>query len=211
LSEPIYHLAEPGDWAAAIEEYVPSGYTGEGFIHCSASDQLARVALEHYRDQNDLVLLAIDPALLGDAVVYEDLYDSGQEFPHIYAPVPTSAVLTTSPYLTHLEEGLWRETRADPRWMGRMLHPDFMEVGRSGRTYDRQQAIDSTDYPFEIDLPLRDVEVELIDEDVALVRYVSREHKGGKPSPAHRTSVWVNTNDGWLLRFHQGTPVSRGL
>jgi glutathione S-transferase len=210
LTQPVYHLAEPADWAASIEEYAPASFAEEGFIHCSTEGQLATVAQRRYRDHNDLILLAIDAEALGDTVVYEDLYDSGEEFPHIYAPLPTSAVLTTSPYLSHLEEGLWLETRADSRWMDRMLHPDFMEVGRSGRTYDRQQAIDTTDYPYQVDLPLQDLEMDLIDEDVALVMYVSNEHQDGESSPAHRTSVWVNTNDGWRLRFHQGTPISQG-
>lgn len=209
MSEPIYHLAEPGDWAASTDEYRPPSLDSEGFIHCATANQLADVARRHFRDDNDLVLLAVDPEPLKGAVTYEDLYELGEAFPHVYGPIPTTAVLTTSPYIAHLEEGLWRETRADPEWMNRILHTDFAEVGRSGRTYDRQQAIETTDYPFGIDLPLQDFEMELIDEDVALVRYVSREKGNGERSPAHRTSVWVNTNEGWRLRFHQGTPCLR--
>jgi hypothetical protein len=131
----------------------------------------------------------------------------GEAYPHVYGPIPTTAVLTTSPYLAHLEEGLWRETRADPQWMDRVVHPDFGEVGRNGRTHDRREAIDATEYPYDIELPLQDFAVDLIDEDVALVRYISNENLGGEVSPAHRTSVWVNTNEGWRLRFHQGTPL----
>jgi uncharacterized protein (DUF952 family) len=207
LTGPIYHLAEPGDWAGSTDEYRAPSLEAEGFIHCSTADQLADVAVRHFTDHNDLILLAVDPEPLGDAVVFEDLYELGEEYPHVYGPIPTTAVLTTSPYLAHLEEGLWRETRADPGWMDRILHPNFVEVGRSGRTYHRQEAIETTHYPFGIELPLRDFEMDLIDEDVALVRYVSRETREDEMSPAHRTSVWVNTNEGWRLRFHQGTPL----
>lgn len=207
MTQPIYHLAEPGDWAASIDEYRAPSLETEGFIHCATADQLADVAQRHYRDHNDLILLALDPDSLEGAVVYEDLYELGEEYPHVYGPIPTAAVLTTSPYLAHLEEGLWRETRADRGWMDRVLHPDFAEVGRSGRIYDRQEAIETTTYPFGVDLPLKGFTMDLIDEDVALVRYVSRETREGEPSPSHRTSVWVNTNAGWRLRFHQGTPL----
>ena len=49
--------------------------------------------------------------------------------------------------------------------------------------------------------------LDLIDEDVALARYTMRQSSNGDERAAQRTSVWVNTNDGWQLRFHQGTPV----
>lgn len=208
MTEPIYHLAEPGAWAASTDEYRAPSLDSDGFIHCANAEQLADVARRHYRDHNDLILLAVDPGPLGEAVVYEDLYDLGEEYPHVYDPIPTTAVLTTSPYLAHLEEGLWRETRADPEWMDRVLHPAFAEVGRSGRTYDRQEAIETTGYAYFIELPLEGFAMELIDEDVALVRYISNESLEGEMSPAHRTSVWVNTNEGWRLRFHQGTPLT---
>lgn len=204
----IYHLAQPGDWAGSIDEYQPSTFGDEGFIHCSTADQLASVARRHYRDHNDLVLLTIDPEPLGKSLVYEDLLGSGDEYPHVYAPIPTSAVVTTGPYLEHLEEGLWTgETRFDATWLDRMLHPEFSEVGRSGRSYTREETFGVPATRLGVELPLERYRMLLIDEDVALVRYVSREPEAGRGASAERTSVWVNTNDGWRLRFHQGTPV----
>ncbi len=208
MTAEIYHLALPGDWAASSDEYRPSSLDDEGFIHCSTADQLADVARRFYLDHNDVILLTIDPGPLGDALVYEDLNDLGEEFPHIYGPMPTSAVISTAPYLEHLEEGLWREeTRFDREWMGGVLHPEFSEVGRSGRTYSREEIIAPSSGPIEVELPLEKYRMHLIDEDVALIRYVSRQTMDGEPRPAERTSIWVNTNEGWQLRFHQGTPL----
>lgn len=210
MTEPIFHLAEPGDWARSTENYAPAGMERDGFIHCSRGDQLAAVARYHYRDHNSLILLTIDPGQLPeDVLAYEDLEDVGEEYPHIYSELPTNAVVATGPYLTHLEEGLWLDTRFDREWMDRMLHPDFAEVGRSGRTYDRQEAIESSPpkKSFDVMLPHLDYRLELIDEDVALVRYISRPVYDGKQRLDQRTSVWVNTNEGWRLRFHQGTPI----
>lgn len=210
MTDPIYHLAAPGDWAASTDEYEPADLEVEGFIHCSTRDQLPEVARERFIHRNDLVLLTIDPGPLGGTVIYEDLHEAGEEFPHIYGPLPTSAVLSTGPYLEHLEEGMWLETtRNDPDWMDVMLHPDFEEVGMSGRTYSRAESVDVSDSTSEklVARPPETYQMDLIDEDVALVRYISHDTVGDVERVAHRTSIWVNTNEGWRLRFHQGTPL----
>ncbi|MFP3882839.1 MAG: DUF952 domain-containing protein [Actinomycetota bacterium] len=205
----IFHLAEPADWARSTDTYSPPSVDEEGFVHCSTADQLPVVARERYLDHNRLILLTIDPDQLDlEALVYEDLYGEGEEFPHVYGPLPTSAVVSTGPYLAHLEEGMWRDTRFNRDWMDRMLHPDFAEVGMSGSTYTREGIIEaSRPRQCEAHLPLEDYRLELIDEDVAMPRYVSHDTTDGVERRAHRTSLWVNTNEGWRLRFHQGTPL----
>jgi hypothetical protein len=91
--------------------------------------------------------------------------------------------------------------------MDRVLHPEFSEVGRSGRTYTKSDILDAKAEDLEVELPHRGYRLDLIDEDVAIARYVSRERHEGIELPAERTSVWVNTNEGWRLRLHQGTPL----
>jgi uncharacterized protein (DUF952 family) len=210
LSEPLFHLAEPRAWAAATDEYTPASLETEGFIHCSTGEQLSRTARRFYTDRNDMVLLTIDPEPISGKVRYEDLYDSGEEFPHVYGPIPTSAVRTTGPYLNHLEEGLWLDAiRGDRGWMDRILHPDFIEVGMSGRTHTRDQVLSADHDGLEADVPLDGYRMDLVDEDVALVRYVSRDHTGDETRVAERSSLWINTNEGWRLRYHQGTPLPR--
>lgn len=39
------------------------------------------------------MLLVIDTERLGIEPVYEDCYDSGMAFPHLYGPVPVAAVV----------------------------------------------------------------------------------------------------------------------
>lgn len=71
----------------------------EGFIHCSTGEQLPGVARTFYAGREDLILLTIDPELLGEGrLVYEDLYDHGDLFPHIYGPLPVRAVISTGTY-----------------------------------------------------------------------------------------------------------------
>jgi uncharacterized protein (DUF952 family) len=210
MAEHIFHLASRSDWVARTDVYQAPSIEDEGFIHCSTWEQIPEVARRHFRGHTDLMLLHIDPDLMGVDVVYEDLYDTGEDYPHIYGPIPTSAIVSATPYLTHLEEGMWGETRADPEWMDHVLHAEFTEVGRSGRLYDRAEAIEATDYPYEYELPHADLEVDFVGDDIALVTYVSRESLHGEELPAHRTSLWVHTDTGWRLRFHQGTPLPPG-
>lgn len=207
MSPPIFHLAMPVDWSGAIDEYSTSSLEAEGFIHCSTEAQIADVARTLYLDRNDLILLTIDPEPLGDSLVFEGLPGAGTEYPHVYGPIPTVTVLSTAPYLAHLEEGLWLENRFDRDWMERMLHPEFEEVASSGRRYSRQEILESPPEGIVVELPHEGYRFELIDEDVALARYVSRASYDGVDHAAERISVWVNTNEGWRIRFHQGSQL----
>ncbi|MEU6740964.1 DUF952 domain-containing protein [Streptosporangium sandarakinum] len=100
----ILHLALAADWDAAREagEYRIStlGRTleEEGFIHaCADHDQLHAVARRYYGDVTDpLVLLTIDPTGLD---VRLEVPDGAQEaFPHLYGPLPLTAVVSATPY-----------------------------------------------------------------------------------------------------------------
>jgi uncharacterized protein (DUF952 family) len=94
----LFHLAEYSSWreAVAAGEYRRStrGITLEeqGFIHCSLRHQLPAVARLVYADADDLVLLVIDAARLTAPVRFEAAGPGGEEYPHIYGPLPVSAV-----------------------------------------------------------------------------------------------------------------------
>ncbi len=66
----------------------------DGYIHLSAADQLAETLTKHFTGQNGLVIAAVDLALLGETVKWE-VSRGGALFPHIYGPLPMSAVIGT--------------------------------------------------------------------------------------------------------------------
>ena len=68
----------------------------DGFIHFSTADQAAETAAKHFAGQRDLVLVAVDAARLGPALKYETSR-GGALFPHLYGPMPLSAVVWTKP------------------------------------------------------------------------------------------------------------------
>lgn len=93
----LLHIAERDVWAAAGQSgtYRPDNLAQDGFIHCSLPEQVIGVANAIYRGRQDLVLLVIEPAKVPAEIRYEDCYESGQEFPHIYGPLPVAAVTQT--------------------------------------------------------------------------------------------------------------------
>ena len=90
----LLHIAERQAWDEAIQQgfYRPESLEKEGFIHCSLAGQVVAVADALYRGRSDLALLVIDPTRVPADVRFEDCYECGQEFPHIYGPLPAAAV-----------------------------------------------------------------------------------------------------------------------
>ncbi len=108
-----------------------------------------------------------------------------------------------------LEEGLWRaEVRFNPQRMEDILAPDFVEFGRSGRIYPRRDIIETPARPIDARLPLKEFKARLLAPDLAQVTYVSAVTYEGAEEVANRSSIWSRTEDGWKLRFHQGTAIS---
>jgi uncharacterized protein (DUF952 family) len=68
----------------------------DGYIHLSTAAQLTETVDKHFAGQDDLHLVAVDLAVLGDAVKWE-ASRGGQLFPHIYAPLPLSAAIGYGP------------------------------------------------------------------------------------------------------------------
>ena len=113
--------------------------------------------------------------------------------------------------LERLEVELWRaETRFDRKRMDEVIAPDFFEFGRSGRIYQRADTLAIPGGPINAVFPLPDFSARLLHPDVAQVTYNSAVTYDGVVQRARRSSIWSRTPDGWMLRFHQGTPYDAG-
>jgi uncharacterized protein (DUF952 family) len=64
----------------------------DGFIHFSTASQLRETASRHFAGQDGLLLITCDAAALGKSLRWEPSR-GGALFPHLYASLPTSAVL----------------------------------------------------------------------------------------------------------------------
>jgi uncharacterized protein (DUF952 family)/predicted acetyltransferase len=117
-ADTIYHLTSETVWSPATgSPYQPASMADDGFIHASAWQQLPNVTARHFSKQEGLVVLEIDATLLPAAPVWEDLYDLGEEYPHLYSAVPVEAV-------TGVLEVRWEETGV-PRFRRRGASPEI--------------------------------------------------------------------------------------
>jgi hypothetical protein len=94
-------------------------------------------------------------------------------------------------------------TRARPGEVRRLLHPDFLEVGASGRVWDREAILAALSGHPGGDRAVDDLVARPLADDVVLVTY--RVRHGGAWS--RRSSIWLRDDHGWRVRFHQGTPI----
>jgi uncharacterized protein (DUF952 family) len=92
--ELIYHMCLREEWELAVQRGVYAGSSqdrADGFIHFSTTAQLPESARRHRAGQAGLVLLAVDPHALGEALRWEPSRH-GALFPHLYGTLPLSAV-----------------------------------------------------------------------------------------------------------------------
>lgn len=88
--------------AAELAELEGGSFAGssddmrDGFIHLSTAAQLTATVDKHYAGREDLHVAEIDLEALGDAVRWEPSR-GGEDFPHVYGPLPLDAVVAYSP------------------------------------------------------------------------------------------------------------------
>jgi uncharacterized protein (DUF952 family) len=91
-----YKLVDQAEWAEARATGAYDGSAvdrADGYLHMSTTAQLAETARRHYAGRGRLVLVALDPSALGEALRWEPSR-GGDLFPHLYGALPTSAVLS---------------------------------------------------------------------------------------------------------------------
>ena len=111
----------------------------------------------------------------------------------------------------HLELELHQpEVRSDAERISMLLHKSFMECGRSGRFYKRNEILDELlkEEPG-VTIWAQDFVAEEISDGIILLTYKSAHISNDGELSRHtfRSSLWQQTPDGWQLRFHQGTPT----
>jgi ribonuclease HI len=134
--------------------------------------------------------------LLGEPDLFSELEDNPLATPGAAEKPPEELVEALE------RELLGPEVRGDIGRTGVLLHPDFMEIGSSGRVWTR----DAMMMALEED-PGEHTELEILGADrigaeAVLLTYRSYARSG----TVLRSSLWVLDNGRWRLRFHQGTP-----
>lgn len=92
-----------------------------------------------------------------------------------------------------------------------LLHPEFHEVGRSGRRYTRDTVIEHlASLAVHPAVESSGFRCEPLADGVALLTYrsVQRTGDGEVVNATWRSSIWRQQADRWQLFHHQGTPAA---
>jgi len=108
------------------------------------------------------------------------------------------------------------KTAADLPRLQALLHPDFREIGYSGRSYQRSEmlalliAADEAVSPSPRQVHAQNFQVQLLAPGLALLTYESahRDAQGHLHRHSRRSSLWRLGAQGWQMQFHQGTPCA---
>ena len=95
----IYKIVPEPLWRKAEEMGVFTGApvdVADGFVHFSTAAQVRETAAKHFSEADDLLLVAVNPEDLGDALRYEPSR-GGDFFPHLYAALDLAAVQWVRP------------------------------------------------------------------------------------------------------------------
>lgn len=102
---------------------------------------------------------------------------------------------------------LTSSVRQDARRLRELLHPDFTEIGRSGRMWTRADLlVDLVEEPARATPDTDEWTFQPLGADAVLVTF--RVIAGSRIS--RHSSIWDTTGDEPTLRFHQGTDLSDG-
>jgi uncharacterized protein (DUF952 family) len=99
MSEIIYKIAREPEWKDAQATGIFMGSADDkrdGFIHLSSAGQVNTTCDIHFNDEDNLFLVSIEVDALGPALKWEPSR-RGENFPHLYAPLPLSLVHAVTP------------------------------------------------------------------------------------------------------------------
>ena len=95
----IYKICDAALWDTAV---AAGEFTGaeidliDGYIHFSTAEQMRETAAKHFTGREGLVIIAVDPDALGEAMKWEPSR-GGALFPHLYRPLKTDEAAWSKP------------------------------------------------------------------------------------------------------------------
>ena len=96
----IFHIAVAAAWDGTKRAYRPQAYDQDGFVHCSRSDQVMRVAQSRFAGRSDRCSWP-SSALVGSVLRSENLEGGEELSPHVYGPVLVRSIMAVA----HLRAG----------------------------------------------------------------------------------------------------------
>lgn len=95
--------------------------------------------------------------------------------------------------------------RGDARRLDELLHPDFVEIGASGRVWDREATLSALPGSPALEADCDPISAVELAPGVAQLLYRSIARVDGITRSSLRSSIWQRVDGAYRLRFHQGT------
>ena len=113
----------------------------------------------------------------------------------------------TGETIRRLEEQLLDPViRRSPEVVAALLADEFLEIGSSGRRYDKAQILAALIQQEGFSATLSDFTVHPLTADCVLATYDIRMQRAGKSvQDSIRSSIWRLRDGRWQMWFHQGT------
>ncbi len=93
--------------------------------------------------------------------------------------------------------------RARPDLVGSALAPDFVEIGQTGRRWNREALIEALAHAPGVSIATPVMTGRVIGPNLVLLEYRTE----GDHGAVHRSSVWRLDHNRWQILFHQATRV----
>ena len=102
----VYHLVSPEWWETFADKnhYESETLQKETFIHFSTREQVNGTLANYFRGVKRIFLLHIDTTKLTSPLVFEDLFGTGINFPHLYGRLNKDAVFEVQELLADVED-----------------------------------------------------------------------------------------------------------
>jgi len=82
----IFKILRADEWQHLLDNGETDGApidVADGYVHFSTAEQARETAAKHFAGEDNLMLLAVETATLGDALKWE-VSRGGAKFPHLY-------------------------------------------------------------------------------------------------------------------------------
>ena len=109
--------------------------------------------------------------------------------------------------LIELEKGfLGSSVRKSRKSLNALLHDTVVEIGMSGKIYDKNKIIESLLQEKPCVMRATDFNLRMLSDEIAQLIYKLECCDGDNTKRySIRNSIWKCDNDGWQMIFHQGT------
>ena len=104
-------------------------------------------------------------------------------------------------------ELLQPEVRKSKERLNDLIADNFLEVGTSGRNYNKQDILNELPGERETKFTVKDFRTIEISSDTILATYQAEKEISGSKEKilSSRSSIWKNNDGNWQIIFHQGT------